>query len=553
MSRFRRLAAPRTTSARFASALLAGCAVVVLSVGVAQAQTVGLRGAVEEEELVPVLRRPSLANRSTSLEKKAKDAKDAKKAVAPEAAPAEQDDPFRIAEPDSPDGEAQEDAAAAASDEPMVIADDPGAEKPRKPAKDESPDPSEAVDRIEPPEDLGANERTLAENAPVPPLDNRDITGEADPYAAVGVRVGTFLLKPSLEQGLSWTSNASGGGAALYSETTLRLGAASDWSRHAATLDAYGTWLQPVSGSAPAEPMAGIDASLRIDLERPWTLTGKASWALAREAADSAVPVPAGASRAIENAFAASLEAAKGEGKARLAATLGLERLAYGDATLSGGGVLSQAERNQTLVTAKLRAGYEVSPALVPFAEIEAGRRIHDLELDSAGYARSGTQLALRAGFEFDREEKLNGELAVGWLRESFDDARLAPISGLSLEGEASWSPFRDTTVTLNGSTTVESTTTAGRSGSLLHAAELAATRQVRANLSVQAGLSASLRDYSGSADADTILAASAGFTWWMNRHFGLTGRARHESVQSTIAGNSSQTTSFFLGVKAQR
>ncbi|MBK8457428.1 MAG: outer membrane beta-barrel protein [Phyllobacteriaceae bacterium] len=511
-----------------------------------------MRGPVDEDEVAAAIHRPSLANRSSPLEKK--NADKAAKAKAAERTdktlPETDDDPYSAT------------ADGSDADEPVVIEAEPSLRTAepvepmadnREAADEDVPDPTKAANRAEPVEDTGANERAVTDNAKASPLDNRDITAEADPYAAFGVHAGGFLLKPSLEQGVSWTSNANGGGgAAFFSETTLRLSAESNWSRHSASLNAYGTWQQPLSGSAVAEPKAGVDAALRLDLDGPWAANAALKWALAREAADSAVAPPVGASRPLVNTLGGSLGLSKDEGKARLGATA-VERNAYGDATLAGGGTLSQQERNQTLVSATLRAGYEVSPAFIPFAEVEFGRRMRDLTLDTAGYARSGTQVALRAGFAFDRDEKLDGEVAVGWLREDFDDSRLAAISGLSIEGAANWSPFRETTVTLKGSTTVEASATAGRSGSLLHAAELSAKRQLRADLSAEAGLSASLRDYSGSSDADAILAASAGFTWWMNRHLGLTGRARHEIVQSTISGNSSATTSVFLGLKLQR
>lgn len=433
------------------------------------------------------------------------------------------------------------------------------ASKPRKPtakeaATEEAAEEAKAVSRMQAVEDDGANERAKTENTRTEPIDNRDITGDTDPFAAPGIPFGAFLLKPSLEQGLSWTSNASNGsGSALFSETTLRLGLSSNWARHSATINAYGTWLQPIQGSAPAEPKAGIDAELRLDLEGPFSADTRLAWELAREAADSAVPVPSGTSRALVNQLNASASIAKDEGFARLSAKLAAERKAYGDATLGGGGTLSQQERNYTYVSAVLRGGVEVSPALVPFAEAEIGRRFMDQRLDTAGYERSGTLAALRAGISYAPDEKFDGEIAVGWLRQSFDDSRLAPISGLSLQATANWSPQRDTTISLKGSTSIEGTTTAGRSGSMLYTAELTGTRRIRSDLSVEGSLQASLRDYTGSSDRDTILAASAGFTWWLSRYLGVSGRVRQEMLDSTIAGNSSRTTSAFLRIRVQR
>ena len=527
--------------------MLAAFAALALAPPVS-AQTLGLRGAVEEEEISNSIHRPVLSSRDSALEKKKKQTKEPP-VPAPRIAAEEvvsDDDPFVITDEQAVFDDALDSAPTPAGRRKQTATKVPD-------TKEDIPDPAKAADRTEAVEDTSGNERAQSDNVRAAGIDNCDIAADADPYAPTGFRAGAFALRPSLEQGISWTSNASSGGAAVFSETTLRLSAASDWSRHAATLNAYGTWLQTLSGSAVSEPKAGVDGALRLDLQGPWTAEASLAWTLAREEADSAVAPPVGASRPLVNTLAGELGVAKNEGKARLAAAIGLDRAVYGDATLSGGGALSQEERNRTIISGRLRGGYEVSPSFVPFAEVEVARRMHDQKFDTAGYERSGTQTALRAGFEFDREEKLDGELAVGWLRETFDDARLDAISGLSVEGQANWSPFRDTSVTLKGSTTVESSTSAGVSGSLLHAAEFSAKRQVRANLSIEAGLSASLRDYSGSANRDTILAASAGFTWWMNRYLGLTGRARHEQVNSTIAGNSSETTTVFLGLKVQR
>ena len=41
--------------------------------------------------------------------------------------------------------------------------------------------------------------------------------------------------------------------------------------------------------------------------------------------------------------------------------------------------------------------------------------------------------------------------------------------------------------------------------------------------------------------------------TWWLNRYLGLTGRARYETVTSSDPGRESDTTSVFLGLRAQR
>src|SRR5690606_12533316 len=145
----------------------------------------------------------------------------------------------------------------------------------------------------------------------------------------------------------------------------------------------------------------------------------------------------------------------KDAGPLRFGVTGALMRQTFDDAELADGSIVSQRERDSTLATATLRAGYALSPALAPFVEAEIGRRFHDHERDSAGYARSADHYALRAGVEIDLGEKLNGEIAAGWLTERPDDPRLSDVSGLSLATNLRWSPVRGTTVALFASTAV--------------------------------------------------------------------------------------------------
>ena len=100
-------------------------------------------------------------------------------------------------------------------------------------------------------------------------VDGQSPEADDDPYAAVGIRAGSFILRPSLETGITATTNAdsgAGGGPGVLSQTILRLEAASDWLRHAATLGASLAWEHPVSPSGPGRPEINVDGTLRLDL-----------------------------------------------------------------------------------------------------------------------------------------------------------------------------------------------------------------------------------------------------------------------------------------------
>lgn len=379
---------------------------------------------------------------------------------------------------------------------------------------------------------------------------------DGNPFAPLGIRVGSFVLRPSIEQGVTVTSNADysvEGTSAVLSETTLRLNAISDWTQHSAMFDAYGTFRETLSGFELSELRAGALGTLDVDITEE--LRGRATFGYERapESASSPVSIEGTAEEPIRQTLVGSLGLEKDVGKARFGITGRVEYDSYGDADLSNGTVLSQKDRNSTLATVTLRGGYEISPALTPFVEIEAGHRFYQQEVDTAGFRRSSDRLGARAGVELDLSEKLTGEVSAGWLREEFEDDRLAPIEGPTLGALLSWSPERATKVDVSATTTVEGTTTPDESGSILHSGKIIVERQIRSNLTANAEVGAGYRDYIGEDAHDILFNAQLGSTWWLNRYVGLTGRLRYESQSSSIEGRNYDAKSVFLGFKVQR
>ena len=406
-------------------------------------------------------------------------------------------------------------------------------------------------------DDEERNIRVEPENVRTAGIESPEPEVEDNPYAPLGLRLGTFNVITTLEQGLTWTSNATYSPvpkAAVLSETTLRLNAVSDWSRHSANINAYGTYRKSIDGEPVTDPSLGLDATLNLDFADDLRGIGKLGYALKREEADSPVELPATVtSRPIRQEITGSLGLEKDVGKFRFAASGNLLRLDYGDAELSNGNTLSQRERNSTLVTGVLRAGYEISPAITPFVEFEYGRRVYDQKIDSGGSQRSSDRMAARLGAEIDLGEKLTGELALGYVTEQFDDAALIDISGLSTSAELSWSPERGTIVGFNASTEVEGTTTAGESGSVLYSGTVSLQREIRANLSANASLGLSWRDYASTPDHDLTWRGETSLTWWLNRYAGVTGRYRFEHLTSSKSADGTTVHNVFLGVTLQR
>ncbi len=396
--------------------------------------------------------------------------------------------------------------------------------------------------------DLGA-ERTAA-------IEGQNKKAEDDPFAATGVKWGSFVIRPTIEQGLTATTNgdsSSAGTSALLSETALRFSAISDWRENSASIDGYGLFRETVSGYRVHDAQGRIEGQLNVDLDNELRAIAKLGYEAVPETASSPNAIAGVSTQPLRQTIDGSLGIEKAVGKMQYTLTGAVSHDFYGDAKLSDGTSLSQKDQDNTLYTATLRTGYEISPALTPFTEIEVGRRTYDQRIDNEGFERSSTRLGARAGLQLDMGEKLSGEFSAGWLREAIDDNSLEPISGATVNADLKWSPERGTTIGLTGKTTVETTTTAGESGDILYSGRLTGERQIRANLTGNAALGLDWRDYVGIDGHDRILSAEAGLTWWLNRYAGLTTRVKTEKLTSNLPGRDYTANSIYLGVKVQR
>lgn len=398
--------------------------------------------------------------------------------------------------------------------------------------------------------------RAQRENLRQLPEQGRSSMQEADPFAPVGIRTGSFILRPSLEQGIRATTNGDNsatGSSAVLNETTLRLNAQSDWARHQATLDASGTWAKSISGEDVSEPRVDIQGKLRFDLGDQTTVNAGAGYQLRRESASSPNGVVGALQRPLVHTINGSLGVERDMGLIFGSATGRIEHNIYGDAELSSGGTITQKDRDNTYASITLRGGFSLSPTIKPFTEVELGKRIFDEKVDNNGYERSGSQIALRGGMMLDMGEKLNGEFAAGYMRANSDDSRLSDVSGPSINAALNWSPLRGTDVRLYAQTTVDTSTTPGIAGSLLHFASLDVTRRIRSDLSLNGKLDANIRQNKDGTGTDYTIGAQIGATYWINRFVGLDARLRHEFLTSKISNREYKANSVYLGVKVQR
>ena len=394
------------------------------------------------------------------------------------------------------------------------------------------------------------------QNARVGTVDGLPLDPLEQEAGVPGFSFGSLTLRPTLDQRVVHESVRYGPTrtSRTYSQTTLSGTLESDWSRHQLNVDGSGTWQKNLSGTGTETPSANINARLNLDLINDITGVLGAGYSYSRESRTDPNAISGATTQAGVHELRASIGLEKNLGLLRGSTTLEVTRKLYGDATLADGTSVLLNDRDTLGAELTARIGYEISPALVPFVEGTVGREKYDQRVDSTGAQRSSKTYGVRAGAEVNFGEKLSGEFAAGYVLRNLDDANLADISGLTLDGDLTWSPLRGTNVNIGLTTTLESATTAGQSGAVVYELDSTLSQQIRSNLVARLGATAGYRDYdSGSGRGNQrSYGASAGLTWSINRYLDLEADASYERTREP-GGTDEETARIGLGLKLRR
>ncbi len=411
-------------------------------------------------------------------------------------------------------------------------------------ATEGAPDPATTAalpEGIEPP---------IATPAPA----NRRARAADDPYAPIGIRAGSFLLYPSITVALGYEDNPSQaenpGSGALYGHLRPRFEFRSDWSRHSLSGTVEATRRRYLSGSEEDRPSLNSVVDGRLDASADTALEGQLRLTLDTEATGSDSVPDTALSRPQTVATGATLGVTQQLGRLSLRLRGTIDRNTYEDVPLSGGGKLSGAVRNRTAMGAQLRASYEITPGMRPFAEIEVDRRVYD---ETASEDRNSTGLAGRVGTTFEVTGILNGEASIGYGRRSIDDPALPELRGLLIDSSLVWEASALTTLTLTADTTFNETTLTGASGAQATTLGLAVRHSFRRNLIATAALSTTWADFQGTDRKEATLNGALGVEYRLTPSLAVTADFTHTRFDSNAAGADYTANAIQVGLRLQR
>jgi hypothetical protein len=379
-----------------------------------------------------------------------------------------------------------------------------------------------------------------------------------DPYAALGLQVGSFTLFPSVDLSAGYNTNpeqASGAKPSSLFVVAPELRLQSDWSRHSLTADIQGSYYAYGADLSPSLDVPYLNSTIdgRIDVRHDTQVLLENRFLLATENPGSP-NVQVGLARLPINTDIGGTVGLAHEFN-RLQVTIkGLvDRNAFDNSTLTDGEIVSNAERNYNQYGGSLRLGYELDPGLKPFVEIDGDERVYDQEFDSFGEQRNSTGTSVEVGSDVNLFGSLTGEMATGYLERVYKDPTLPNIGGVIVNGSLIWQATALTTAKLTAASTVTESAVPGTSG------EFSRDFNIQVDHAFLPWIIGTLQggyghdDYVGLDRQDNRYFALTGLTYKLSRDLQAKGTVRQDWLTSNVTGVAYNATSFLLGLRLQR
>ena len=298
---------------------------------------------------------------------------------------------------------------------------------------------------------------------------------EEDPYAALGVRLGSFLFFPELsvesvyDDNLFLSPSAREGDWALVLTPSLRVQSA--WSRHSltGTLNGVRSYHDRFSSENDETFSAGVAG--RLDIRRNTNLVAEANYSQSLEDRSSS-DFPSGtAGRAETRNQDVSLEGNHSFNRVTLTLRGNLFEEDFDDGTSEDGSVINNDDRDFTERRVTARVSYEFQPGVAGFLEASVNERNFAESVDDDGTRNGSSGRDMQGGLSFQLTGKLTGEISAGYALQTPDDATLSDIDGLIFNAGLEWQATGLTTLRLDASSQVDETTQAGSAGSIVRGA----------------------------------------------------------------------------------
>ncbi|KRA64522.1 hypothetical protein ASD89_20715 [Caulobacter sp. Root656] len=355
-------------------------------------------------------------------------------------------------------------------------------------------------------------------------------------YEALGVPVGAFALFPRLQIDAEHTDNVFAVETGPVSDLAFHARPSatinSNWSRHQVNAYVRGDFIRNDKYKTENANNWSIGGTGRLDVVRDFNIALGADYIKAIEPRTSSNTAVSARDPIRYDQAQAYLSTSRIVGRTKLTVRGDVQSYNYKDGFDLNGTVIDQDARDRINSSLQGRADYAVSPATAVFVAVTGNKRNYDTGT-VATPTRDSTGYELLTGVNFELGAVVRGEVAVGYISQSFDNAAYSDIHGFGSRTRLEWFPTELTTITATASRAIEDAGVIGAGGYLSTDLGLNVDHELLRNVILSASVKYANDDYNGIDREDDRTEFALGANYLVNRNLGLTLRYYHTKQSS--------------------
>ncbi|MBX9615178.1 MAG: outer membrane beta-barrel protein [Caulobacteraceae bacterium] len=345
-------------------------------------------------------------------------------------------------------------------------------------------------------------------------------------YEAPGIRAGAFLVYPRLELSGERNDNIYATSANEVDDTILHvrpeLAFESDWSQNFLTAYVRGALNRYSDNEDENTEEFGVGGSGRIDVTRLSNLGFGADYNSSFEPRTA----PSAPRNAVEptplKTAQAYISGSRSAGYLKLTGRADWRSFDYEDGRTGLGTVIDQDARDREVVSLSGRIDLAVSPDTAFFFQATGNDRTYDIGSTVLVPARNSKGSEYLFGANFELGAVARGEIAAGYIEQSFDEAAFDDVEGFGARAQLEWFPSELTTVNVAAGRTIEDTPVVGVGAFVSNTASLGIDHELLRNVILNARVTWGRDEYEGIDREDTRTGLNIGGTYLINRNFGV-------------------------------
>lgn len=367
-------------------------------------------------------------------------------------------------------------------------------------------------------------------------------------YDPLGVRLGSFIVRPSLSLAGVYDSNifatSTGAISDFYADLAPSISINSDWNRHA--IGASFSEESKLYASHSSENINNFNANAggRYDIANQEYLVGAGAYTLTHE--DRSSPNAALGKNPTEyKQSIAYLAYVHQPGRLGFRIDSTLTSYDYNNA-VNGvtGATIDEQFRDRIEYVIAPRVSYEIIPGYRAFARFVGNDRQYNAIDPSVGAKRNSHGYEFDVGTAVEITRLITGEIYAGYLHQDYASSRLKSPSGVAFGGNIIWSITPLWSLKGSASQSVAETDVVNDTGVPASSSSetnftITAEHELLRNVIISANAGYIHDQYNGISRVDDTFAIGAGARYLLNRNVHLTADVSYSSRSSTSTATS--------------